>query len=365
MKRVIQTLLISVIASVATLGAYHYITTSQSTPAQVANQTITNSQPASKTQIAGLPNFTKAADHTVHSVVHVTNVSYQKQNPMVDFFYGYRQQSQQPQIGTGSGVIISKDGYIVTNYHVINGASKLAITLNNNQTYPAQVVGADRSMDIALLKIDAKEDLPYSTFGDSDAIEVGDWVLAVGNPYNLNSTVTAGIVSAKARNLSPNSIQSFIQTDAAVNPGNSGGALVNTQGELVGINTMISSNTGSYVGYSFAVPSNMVKRIVEDLKNYGEVKRGYLGVQGMEITPEIAQYYHLDSDKGFYVGKAQTHNENALQEGDIITHINGKEIQNFKDLALPLATKRPGDRVEVQIIRGGQTQTLSVTLIEQ
>ena len=191
-------------------------------------------------------------------------------NPIAEFFYG-SEATQRPQIGTGSGVIISPDGYIVTNNHVIDKARALEVTLNNNKSYDAEIIGADPSSDIALLKINVEKPLPYLAFGDSDNAKIGEWVLAVGNPFNLTSTVTAGIVSAKARSISPGRNQSFIQTDAAVNPGNSGGALVNTNGDLIGINTAITSQTGSYVGYSFAVPSNIAKKVVDDLLEYGKV----------------------------------------------------------------------------------------------
>ncbi len=236
-------------------------------------------------------------------VVHVKNVTVSEvpSNPIMEYFYGYRGGQQQTQIGTGSGVIITEDGYIVTNNHVIQNATELEVTLNNNKSYKAKLVGTDSKMDIALLKVDADEKLPYATFGNSDSIKVGEWVLAVGNPYNLNSTVTAGIVSAKARNLSKDGIQSFIQTDAAVNPGNSGGALVNTRGELVGINTMISSPTGSYAGYSFAVPSNITRKIIEDLMEYGNVQRGVLGVEGRELNSVASKEFGVKQTQGFYV----------------------------------------------------------------
>ena len=213
-------------------------------------------------------NFVEAAEKTVNAVVHVKNVSLDRSpQSLFDFFYGY-ESFQQPEIGTGSGVIISPDGHIVTNHHVIEKAQSLEVTLNNNQTFKAQVIGSDASSDIALLKIETNRQLPYLAFGDSYRSAIGEWVLAVGNPFNLTSTVTAGIISAKARSISPMNDMSFIQTDAAVNPGNSGGALVNTRGDLIGINTAIKSRTGSYVGYSFAVPSNIAKKVVEDLLEF-------------------------------------------------------------------------------------------------
>src|SRR5690606_11944591 len=232
-------------------------------------------------------------------------------------------------------------------------------------TFPAKLIGTDEKMDIALLKIDSKEKFPYAVFADSDDIKVGEWVLAIGNPYNLNSTVTAGIVSAKARNLSTSGIQSFIQTDAAVNPGNSGGALVNTNGELIGINTMISSNTGSYVGYSFAVPSNIARKIVEDLMEFGKVQQGILGVQGFEINSQISDKLNLKTSKGFYVNDVSknTGAEKAgVAEGDVITQIDDKPIRSFADLNAIISTKRPNDKVAVMIDRNGKAKSFNITL---
>ncbi len=280
-------------------------------------------------------------------------------------FYGYQGGQTYAQVGTGSGVIISEDGYIVTNNHVIQNASELEITLNDNRTFKAKLIGTDSKMDIALLKINTNEKLPFATFADSDAINVGDWVLAVGNPYNLTSTVTAGIVSAKARNLSENGIQSFIQTDAAVNPGNSGGALVNSNGDLIGINTMISSATGSYVGYSFAIPSNMTRKIVNDLMEYGKVQQGILGVQGFEINSQVAAENKLNFKHGFYVENV-TKNSGAeiagIKKGDIIYKVDDRTINSFLDLNSIIATKRPNDKVKVILKRNNQEKELMVTL---
>lgn len=315
-----------------------------------------------------VPNLTVAANKTINHVVHVKNVSYKSssRNSIFDFIYGYEGNRQvQPQIGTGSGVIISEDGYIVTNNHVIQGANQLEITLNDNRSFPATLIGTDPKTDIALLKIDVPEKLSYATFADSDAIEVGEWVLAVGNPYNLTSTVTAGIISAKARNLSEDGIQSFIQTDAAVNPGNSGGALVNTQGELIGINTLISSTTGSYVGYSFAVPSNMAKKIVEDLLEFGNVQQGILGVQGYELNRQIANAKNIDITQGFYIEEINLNSGAAkanLQKGDVILKIDNKPIKNFLELNAAIATKRPNDKVTVTFVRNNNQQDVLVQL---
>ena len=315
---------------------------------------------------AGEVDFTDAADRTVHSVVHVKNVSYRTiSNPMLEFFYGYKGGQQQEQVGTGSGVIISEDGYIVTNNHVVQDASDIEITLNNKSTYKAKLVGTDSKMDIALLKIDAPVKLPYTVFADSDNVKVGEWVLAVGNPYNLTSTVTAGIVSAKARNLDTNGIQSFIQTDAAVNPGNSGGALVNTHGELIGINTMISSMTGSYVGYSFAVPSNIARKIIQDIMEFGNVQRGILGVEGGELNSAASKDLGISETQGFYVNKV-TKNSGAekagLSKGDVIIKLDNLNISSYAELAGFINTKRPNDKVNVTYIRGGKALTVPVSL---
>jgi Do/DeqQ family serine protease len=313
-------------------------------------------------------DFTPAAELTVNAVVHVKNLSYvtTRTNPLLEFFYGYKGETK-AQVGTGSGVIISEDGYIVTNNHVIENASELEVTLNNDKTYKAQLIGTDKQMDIALLKIKSNAKLPYLKFADSDQIKLGEWVLAVGNPFNLTSTVTAGIISAKARNLSQTGIQSFIQTDAVVNPGNSGGALVNTHGELVGINTMISSNTGSYVGYAFAVPSNVTKKIVEDLLTYGNVQNAALGIQGFELNNSIAKQLDIKDTKGFLVQSviANSGAEKAgLKQNDIIIQINQKDINNFIDIKNLLNTKRPNDNVSVTYKRGENQKTVNVTLIK-
>ena len=311
-------------------------------------------------------DFTEAADKTVHTVVHVKNVSYRTvSNPMLEFFYGYNGGQQQEQVGTGSGVIISEDGYIVTNNHVVKDASEIEITLNNKKTYKAKLIGTDSKMDIALLKINADEKLPYSVFADSDNSKIGEWVLAVGNPYNLTSTVTAGIISAKARNLDTKGIQSFIQTDAAVNPGNSGGALVNTRGELIGINTMISSQTGSYVGYSFAVPSNIARKIIEDIMEFGNVQRGILGVEGGELNSAASKELGVKETQGFYVKKV-TKNSGAekagLTKGDIIVKLDNQNINTYAELSGFINTKRPNDKVQVSYIRDGKTYTVPVVL---
>jgi serine protease Do len=310
-------------------------------------------------------NFVEAAEKTVNAVVHVKNVSLERSpQSLFDFFYGY-ESFQQPQIGTGSGVIISPDGYIVTNHHVIDEAQSLEVTLNNNQTFKAQIIGSDASSDIALLKIEANRELPYLAFGDSDRSAIGEWVLAVGNPFNLTSTVTAGIISAKARSISPMNNMSFIQTDAAVNPGNSGGALVNTRGDLIGINTAIKSRTGSYVGYSFAVPSNIAKKVVEDLLEFGAVQKGILGITTLRSSSKEAIDQGLDQIEGVYVAgvaKNSGADQAGLQEGDIIRSVDGVSIKNFTGLTGHLSSRRPGDTVLVVIERDGELIDKEVVL---
>lgn len=285
----------------------------------------------------------------------------------MDLFFGGG--SPRAMVGSGSGVIISPDGYIITNNHVIENASKLEVTLNNNKTYEAQLIGADPKSDIALVKIEADEELPFVPFADSNNLKIGEWVLAVGNPFNLTSTVTAGIVSATARDLNEydTNIQSFIQTDAAVNRGNSGGALVNINGELIGINTAITSETGSYVGYSFAVPSNTARKVVEDIMEYGNVQRGILGIQGGSLDSNRAKYLGVDETEGVYVSgieKGSGADKSGLLEGDIIKKIDGYKIAKFADLAGYLGSKRPNDVVDVTILRKGEKKIIPVTLVK-
>ena len=361
MRKFGSLLLVSLLSGGVTLGAYKLFLE----PNTASKITLANPNYAKNVSL-GAENidFTTAAENTIHAVVHVKNKTVSK-IPVMDFFYGYRGDREQTQIGTGSGVIITEDGYIVTNNHVIQDATELEVTLNNNKSYQAKLVGTDSKMDIALLKIEADEKLPYTVFGDSDEIKVGEWVLAVGNPYNLNSTVTAGIVSAKARNLANDGIQSFIQTDAAVNPGNSGGALVNTRGELIGINTMISSPTGSYAGYSFAVPSNITRKIIEDLMQFGNVQRGVLGIEGGEMNSNYAKEIGVKETQGFYINKV-TKNSGAekagLQKGDIIVQLDDKKINGFAELTAYINTKRPNDVVQVRIVRDEKEKTIPVKL---
>ncbi|MGE4586864.1 MAG: Do family serine endopeptidase [Mangrovibacterium sp.] len=319
------------------------------------------------------PDLTYAAENSVHAVVHVKVASKQTissyGNPFFDWFYGDRYR-QEPQIrrGSGSGVIISEDGYIVTNNHVVDDADEVTVALNDKREFEAKVVGTDETTDIALLKIDAR-DLPTIRFGNSDMLKLGEWVLAVGNPFNLTSTVTAGIVSAKNRSIGINqaamSIEAFIQTDAAVNPGNSGGALVNMNGELVGINTAIASQTGSYTGYSFAVPSSIVQKVVSDLKEYGRVQRAILGVTIGEVNAEVAKKYDLDKIEGVFVGGTSPDSgaeEAGIKEGDVILKIDNITVNSMAKLQEEISKHRPGDVVNVLIKRDNKPKQFKVTL---
>lgn len=305
-------------------------------------------------------DFTTIAEKSVHAVVHVKNMTTSgRGGSFFDYFYGngYNQQNRPRLRGTGSGVIISGDGYIVTNNHVIKQADEIEVTLNNKKSYPAKVIGKDSENDIALLKIESEKELPYLSFGNSENIKIGEWVLAVGNPYNLTSTVTAGIISAKGRDLSTmdNKIESFIQTDAAVNEGNSGGALVNIRGELIGINTAISSATGGFVGYSFAVPSNIARKIIEDLMIYGSVKKAMLGIR----------YSIQDDNEGVKINEVIENSaakKGGLKEGDIIVKIDNKKINNFADLNGKLTEKRPEETISITVIRGGKKITKKIKL---
>ena len=312
------------------------------------------------------PDFVEVAKRTIDNVVHVknsTNIS--NDFSLEDLIFGRRQ--QRPLIGTGSGVIISPDGYIITNLHVVKNADKIEITTNSNQTFDAELVGSDDQNDIALLKINSNEVLSYATFGDSDSTQIGEWVLAVGNPFNLNSTVTAGIISAKSRNLDPSgrTTQSYIQTDAAVNPGNSGGALVNTKGELIGINTAIQSQTGSYIGYSFAVPSNIARKVIEDIMEFGVVQYGFLGVTGSSLNSSISKKLGTKDTKGFYINSVEEGsgaNIAGIKSGDIIKQVDGININKFSDLKGYLNSKRPNDVVKIKLKTNSKEILVSVKL---
>jgi len=324
--------------------------------------------------LSSLSTFELAAKQTVNSVVHIKTITtkemgYQQIDPFHEFFFGRPQKGPQKEVaGSGSGVIISKDGYIATNHHVVEGAVKIEVTLNDKKTYNGKIVGTDPTTDLALIKIE-ESDLQAIYYGNSDDVNIGEWVLAVGNPFNLTSTVTAGIVSAKGRNINilkeDYAIESFIQTDAAVNPGNSGGALVNQNGELIGINTAIASNTGSYTGYSFAVPVNMVKKIMSDLAKHGTVQRALLGVQIREINQELAEENNILNLEGVYISKVineSAASDGGLEDGDIIRSINGIKVKSPSELQEKVGQYRPGDVVNVQFERNGTLQNVALTL---
>ncbi len=326
--------------------------------------------------------FTYAAKTTTPGVVHVTSKimpgknDNASQNPFKDFFgddfWGFgtppKNYEPQPDLASGSGVIISPDGYVVTNNHVIKGADEIEVILYDNEKYSASLIGTDPSTDLALLKIE-KTGLPFIVFGNSDSLEIGAWVLAVGNPFNLSSTVTAGIVSAKGRNINilegQSAIESFIQTDAAVNPGNSGGALVDISGKLVGINTAIASPTGAYAGYSFAVPANLVKKVVSDIKEYGVVQRGFLGVTIRNIDSDLAKEQELDNLLGVYVEEVLESSAAAdagVKARDVIKSINGVAVNTSPQLQEVVAQYRPGDKLRIVYVRDGKTKETDITL---
>ena len=319
------------------------------------------------------PDFTYAAESAVDAVVYVKVVSTQTQqqapSSIFDFFFGFPEggmPQQRERVGSGSGVIIREDGYIVTNNHVIDGATRIEVTLNNNQTYPATLVGTDPATDVALLKVEATG-LPVIPFGDSDKLRLGEWVIAIGSPYDLRSTITAGIVSAKGRSMPSNGefkIESFIQTDAAVNPGNSGGALVDKAGNLVGINTAIISQTGSYTGYSFAVPSNIVKKIAYDLMDFGSVKRAVLGISMKPIDDKIAEELKLSSRNGVYideVSKSGAADKAGIKAGDVLIAIDSTKITNPASVQEAVSRFSPGDNAVVTVLRDGKELKLDVT----
>ena len=372
MKLYTKILCISTFCSILTLIAYNRFSKDD----KIVYQTKFISNPVSAFSVnndtqrnlgtSSLPDLTFAANKTIDAVVHVKNTSIVEESDSwaLQFFYG---DDSKKKVGTGSGVIISPDGYIITNYHVIENSSEVIVTTNNNKEYEAEIIGFDEVTDIAVLKIDSNIKLDYIFFGDSDSTLIGEWVLAVGNPYNLNSTVTAGIVSSKSRDLNEydQKNQSFIQTDAAVNFGNSGGALVNIQGELIGINTLIQSMTGGYVGYSFAVPSNTVRKIFEDIIEYGDVQKGLLGVRGVALKSSYSRQLNINETEGFYIDEIEEGfgaGSAGLTKGDIIKSVDGFKINRFSDLSGYLSSKRPGDKVEVNYVRDGKLKTAIVTL---
>ena len=375
MKKIISGIFVAFLGGIAALSVNYYVVTKNSSgKEELIQQSKTPS--IHYTNYSGTANalnsdFTLAAEKSVNAVVHIMTQSEHNNlvyDPFAQFFGGSPRQETYIQQGSGSGVIISKDGYIVTNNHVIAGANKIEVVLNDKRIYTAEVIGTDPSTDIALIKISEK-DLPYLNYGNSDLVKVGEWVLAVGNPFNLNSTVTAGIISAKGRNNiiegRKNPIESFLQTDAAVNPGNSGGALVNTSGDLVGINTAIASNNGAYQGYSFAVPVNIVKKVVGDLAEFGSVQRAYIGVAIRDIDAKFARENNLKQLKGAFVtnltagGSAE---EAGIEVGDVITGIQEATVNSVSELHEQIARYRPGDKVLVNLVRNNKEINIPVTL---
>lgn len=372
MKKFTTLIFASMLGGALTLGSYKMVIEDDLVPVE---EGITTNSGKSNTGVLPVSydsrvygtnaDFTEAAEKTVHAVVHVKNVAIGKpSNPWE--LYARGGSGGKALRGAGSGVIISPDGYIVTNNHVIDKASEIEVTFNNNKTYKAELIGTDPQADIALIKVDAK-DLEYIPFGNSNNVRVGEWVLAVGNPFNLTSTVTAGIISAKARDLSSQvgTPQSFIQTDAAINPGNSGGALVNINGELIGINTAITSQTGSYVGYAFAVPSNNARKIVEDIMEYGNVQQGILGIRGSDVNQNIAKEMDLRVSQGVVVADVDSESGAGIagiKEGDVIRQVDNIEVRKMSDLTGYIGSKRPDDIVNVKVLRDGKERNLEVKL---
>lgn len=379
MKKLVGSLLIAIAGGLIAVAAYSYFDGRSNNKNQIVK---TENIPAYLAAMPGtsgpmvLPDFTEAASNTIHAVVHI-KTEYNRKSSVYDNFFDFHdffgdrgQRDNSPIVATGSGVIISPDGYIVTNNHVVTESNRVEVTLNDKRSYEADVVGLDTSTDLALLKIDAS-DLPYVVYGNSDQLQIGEWVLAVGNPFNLTSTVTAGIVSAKARNInilgSPDgsAIESFIQTDAAVNRGNSGGALVNTRGELVGINAAIASGTGYYAGYSFAIPVNIVRKVVQDLREYGAVQRGFMGVSIRELDSQLANEQGIDDIKGVFVAEVTetgSAREAGIRSGDIIIDIESVPVNSTSELLELVGQHRPGDKVNVGVKRNNKDLSFTVIL---
>lgn len=367
MKKLLYTFLVSLFGGFLALFMhnFYYDHSNNIITEEKDNMVNISFNPLSNSNLSVENDFVSAAEKTIHSVVHVKNTSISGGNSSLwDYF---NNSGGKTRVGMGSGVIISEDGYIITNNHVIENASTIEITTNNNKTYNAELLGSDEVSDIAVLKIVGDESFPYIRFADSDQTKIGEWVLAVGNPFNLTSTVTAGIISAKSRDLNDydSKNQSFIQTDAAVNSGNSGGALVNINGDLIGINTAIQSNNAGFIGYSFAVPSNIARKIYEDILEFGDVQKGLLGVTGQSLDTELSNELNLDITEGFYVNSTDESmgaHIAGIKEGDIITKIDNVDIKKFSDLTGYLNSKRPGDILEVIIKRDKIFKNLKVNL---
>ena len=374
MKSILKTSTIAFVAALVAVWAFSRVQKEETkiTTAYTATPQVVHTNFASPTTTisAMSTDFTMAAEKTIDAVVHITNTSVRsarQPNSIWEYFYNTPSR-EYPRVGMGSGVVVSPNGYIITNNHVIEDATEIEVTTNDNKVYEAELIGTDPSADIAVLRINSDQVFPYVRFADSDLTRIGEWVLAVGNPYNLNSTVTAGIISAKSRDLNSYDAknQSFIQTDAAVNSGNSGGALVNLDGDLIGINTAITTNgMGTFIGYSFAVPSNIARKIYEDIVDFGNVQKALLGVSGNGLNARIAEELGIQETEGFYVAgleEGMGAKEAGIQEEDIIIKINDAPIRKFADLTGYLGSKRPGDRVKVTFLRNGEEKTLSVEL---
>lgn len=403
MKKIGLTLLTAIVGGAIAVGAYKLLEKKNDGLTFEERQKVyfTSNRPTEVVSSAGEADFTQAAAAVTPAVVYIrttynaksgSNGGGSDMQDMFEDFFGRRMRPQGPQRASGSGVIISPDGYIVTNNHVVKDADKIEVTTNDKRTLQAKVIGTDPNTDLALIKVTSAGSLPIVKLGNSDDVRVGEWVLAVGNPFNLTSTVTAGIVSAKGRGLgiigsednddsqgqnpfqqqSPNaapklnkSIESFIQTDAAINPGNSGGALVNTKGELIAINTAIASHTGSYEGYGFAIPINLAKKVLDDIEKYGKVQRGYVGVSFQELNPDAAEAFGVKETNGLYVNevvKGGGAEAAGIRKGDIIKKVDGNNIYESSDLQEKVARLKPGDKVKLSVLRDGKEQSFNVTL---
>jgi serine protease Do len=375
MKRLIGLFLMAIAGGVVALGSYMLIEKSHPTYVYSTEPRIPVHS-ASYVPGAALnqPDFEAAAAISVHAVVHIKSEFQSKSGVYDDFFDFFnfgRPVPNSPMQALGSGVIVSAEGYIVTNNHVVQDATNISVTLNDKRVFKASIVGTDPSTDLALLKIEANN-LSFLAYGNSDEVRIGEWVLAVGNPFNLTSTVTAGIISAKARNInilgSQGAIESFIQTDAAVNPGNSGGALVNTRGELIGINAAIASGTGSYVGYSFAIPVNIVKKVVEDFMKYGKIQRAYLGIYYKEVDDQFAKDNSLPAVQGIYIEdvvKGGAADRAGLKKGDVIITMQGVPVNSKSELLEAVSQHSPGDKLALTLLRDGKQQDIQVTLLTE
>jgi Do/DeqQ family serine protease len=380
MKKIFGYILIAVVSSTVTIGLFNQFYETNDVNHHCKDSNLATKDLVHLTSLPSIPetaiNFTNAAEESVNAVVHVKTKfkgeTYNYYDPFYEFLWGHSKKQHEYKTpekhGSGSGVILSEDGYIITNNHVIKGADAIEITLNDKRSYSARIVGLDPSTDLSLLKIDETQ-LPFMQFGNSDELKIGEWVLAVGNPYNLTSTVTAGIVSAKGRNIDilrdRFKIESFIQTDAAVNPGNSGGALVDTRGNLIGINAAIASPTGAYSGYSFAIPSNIVAKVVNDLQEFGSVQRAFIGVTIQNVNARLAEDKGLDKINGVYingVNKGSGAEDAGIKEGDVITFVKNQPVDNVPELQEQIGKFRPGDQIVVTLNRNNKELNVSVTL---